>query len=49
MFIVFWLFLGFHEAVGDVLALSVSTTKHLRKIGLIDRDEEDNGEYSVVI
>ncbi|XP_055372268.1 angiotensin-converting enzyme [Condylostylus longicornis] len=26
---------GFHEAVGDVLALSVSTPKHLEKIGLL--------------
>ncbi|XP_037709242.1 angiotensin-converting enzyme [Drosophila subpulchrella] len=34
---------GFHEAVGDVLALSVSTPKHLEKIGLLKnyvRDEE---------
>ena len=26
---------GFHEAVGDVLALSVATPKHLEKIGLL--------------
>ncbi|KAK7873703.1 hypothetical protein R5R35_013235 [Gryllus longicercus] len=26
---------GFHEAVGDVMALSVSTPKHLRKVGLL--------------
>lgn len=26
---------GFHEAVGDVLALSVSTPKHLKRIGLL--------------
>ncbi|XP_054712126.1 angiotensin-converting enzyme-like [Uloborus diversus] len=36
---------GFHEAVGDVLALSVSTSDHLRKIGLLgdvpDDDEAD--------
>ncbi|XP_068150839.1 angiotensin-converting enzyme [Drosophila tropicalis] len=34
---------GFHEAVGDVLSLSVSTVKHLEKIGLLTnyvRDEE---------
>lgn len=33
---------GFHEAVGDVLALSVSSPKHLQKIGLLkdyDYDE----------
>lgn len=27
---------GFHEAVGDVLSLSVSTPKHLKKIGLLN-------------
>ena len=26
---------GFHEAIGDVMALSVSTPGHLAKIGLI--------------
>ncbi|XP_054280631.1 angiotensin-converting enzyme-like isoform X2 [Macrosteles quadrilineatus] len=29
---------GFHEAVGDTLALSVSTAEHLMKIGLLDPD-----------
>lgn len=28
--------LGFHEAVGDTLALSVITPKHLKEIGLLD-------------
>lgn len=32
---------GFHEAVGDVLALSVSTPKHLEKIGLLTNYEHD--------
>lgn len=32
---------GFHEAVGDVMALSVSTAKHLRKIGLLKQTVED--------
>lgn len=32
---------GFHEAVGDVIALSVNTPKHLVKIGLMDKLEED--------
>ncbi|XP_052864215.1 angiotensin-converting enzyme-like [Anopheles cruzii] len=32
---------GFHEAVGDVLSLSVSTPKHLRKIGLLKDYAED--------
>ena len=29
-------FTGFHEAVGDTLALSVQTPKHLKEIGLLD-------------
>ncbi|XP_036393879.1 angiotensin-converting enzyme [Megalops cyprinoides] len=33
---------GFHEAVGDVLSLSVSTPKHLREIGLLDKVTDDN-------
>ncbi|KAJ8030388.1 Angiotensin-converting enzyme [Holothuria leucospilota] len=32
---------GFHEAVGDVLALSVSTPKHLNSIGLLKEVVED--------
>ena len=34
---------GFHEAVGDVLALSVSTPKHLETIGLLDEAVDDPG------
>jgi hypothetical protein len=30
------MFLGFHEAIGDVMALSVATPKHLSKIGLLN-------------
>lgn len=36
---------GFHEAVGDLIALSVSTPTHLKKIGLLDNyadSKEDN-------
>lgn len=33
---------GFHEAVGDLLALSVSTPGHLRKIELLDDYQEDD-------
>lgn len=36
---------GFHEAVGDLIALSVSTPTHLQKIGLLENyedTEEDN-------
>ncbi|KAF5307920.1 hypothetical protein FQR65_LT06487 [Abscondita terminalis] len=31
---------GFHEAVGDTIALSVSSTTHLRKIGLISNEQQ---------
>ncbi|XP_078501201.1 angiotensin-converting enzyme isoform X1 [Lissotriton helveticus] len=30
---------GFHEAIGDVLALSVATPSHLQSIGLLDKVE----------
>ncbi|XP_026206934.1 angiotensin-converting enzyme [Anabas testudineus] len=33
---------GFHEAIGDVLALSVSTPKHLNSIGLLDKVESNH-------
>lgn len=39
-----FLFVGFHEAVGDVMALSVATPKHLHKIGLLESVEEDRGK-----
>lgn len=32
---------GFHEAVGDTIALSVATPKHLHRIGLIDEVKKD--------
>ncbi|XP_045585497.2 LOW QUALITY PROTEIN: angiotensin-converting enzyme [Procambarus clarkii] len=32
---------GFHEAVGDVLALSVATPKHLHEIGLLEEVHDD--------
>lgn len=34
---------GFHEAIGDTIALSVRTMKHLKAIDLIDNDEMTNG------
>ena len=34
---------GFHEAVGDVMALSVATPEHLQKIGLLDNIDNDTG------
>ncbi|XP_071782790.1 angiotensin-converting enzyme [Centroberyx gerrardi] len=33
---------GFHEAIGDVLALSVATPKHLNSIGLLDKVENNH-------
>lgn len=35
---------GFHEAIGDVLALSVSTPKHLHSINLLSSDSDSYGE-----
>lgn len=35
---------GFHEAIGDVLSLSVSTPKHLHSIKLLDSLVSDSGE-----
>lgn len=32
---------GFHEAVGDTLALSASTPEHLKKVGLLDKVEDN--------
>ena len=37
---------GFHEAVGDTIALSVATPGHLQTIGLLD-DYEENEETSL--
>jgi peptidyl-dipeptidase A len=39
---------GFHEAVGDTLALSVTTPKHLKEIGLLDESTPiDDYETSI--
>ncbi|XP_066138064.1 angiotensin-converting enzyme-like isoform X2 [Euwallacea fornicatus] len=32
---------GFHEAIGDLIALSVRSTKHLKKIGLLPDEPDD--------
>lgn len=37
---------GFHEAIGDVMALSVSTPKHLHSINLLDQVTENEGELA---
>ncbi len=31
---------GFHEAIGDTMALSVQTPKHLQSVGLLEEVEE---------
>lgn len=36
---------GFHEAVGDTIALSFTTPKHLNAIGLLEEDTEDNERH----
>ncbi|KAI4458414.1 angiotensin-converting enzyme [Holotrichia oblita] len=41
---------GFHEAVGDTIALSVATPQHFKTIGLIDdvdRDEEEERKENI--
>ena len=35
---------GFHEAVGDVMALSVNTPEHLHKIGLLNETTSTHGK-----
>lgn len=37
---------GFHEAIGDVMALSVSTPKHLHSIELLDQVTDNEGELA---
>ena len=43
-FLINSIFTGFHEAIGDLLALSVSTPKHLQKIGLLGNIEQGDLE-----
>ena len=38
---------GFHEAIGDTVALSVMTRKHLKKINLLDNDQMTYGNYFI--
>ncbi|XP_063230814.1 angiotensin-converting enzyme-like [Bacillus rossius redtenbacheri] len=38
---------GFHEAVGDVMSLSVSTPRHMRELGLLDADAVDDRAAAV--
>ena len=37
---------GFHEAIGDVMELSVNTPAHLHKIGLLPILDDDSGKCS---
>ena len=34
---------GFHEAIGDTIALSVNTKKHFKAINFIENDEMTEG------
>lgn len=38
---------GFHEAIGDLIALSVGTPKHLSKIGLLNSTEIEDKEDAI--
>lgn len=42
--------LGFHEAVGDTIALSVATPEHLQKIGLLkDYQESEEADLNALM
>ncbi len=43
----FLTFSGFHEAIGDVLALSVSTPSHMAKIGLTSNQDNISEESTI--
>lgn len=34
-------FSGFHEAIGDTIALSVASPKHLQSLGLVQKSVDD--------
>ena len=36
--------IGFHEAIGDTMALAVVTPKHLEKIGLLEKGQTEENE-----
>ena len=40
---------AFHEAIGDTVALSVGTTSHLAKIGLIENEEITQSENLLMV
>lgn len=39
---------GFHEAIGDLMALSVSTPSHLKMLGLLQDDSIDPTEFQLL-
>lgn len=40
------IFLGFHEALSDAVILSVTTPRHLHRIGLLNNITDDYGEIT---
>ena len=47
-YVVLWkMVAAFHEAVGDVISLSVTTPEHLHKIGLLESLINETGTFSL--
>jgi len=42
------MFVGFHEAVGDIISLSVDTPEHLQKIGLMRDFTDTEGRLKLI-
>lgn len=40
---------GFHEAIGELMSMSVSTKKHLHTVGLLKDIEDDPGAHFTAI
>lgn len=40
--------LGFHEAIGDIMELSVSTPEHLNEIGLLPNFTDTTGWLDIL-
>ncbi|XP_062983751.1 angiotensin-converting enzyme 2 [Elgaria multicarinata webbii] len=38
---------GFHEAVGEIMSLSAATPKHLKSLGLLDPDFQEDSETDI--
>lgn len=36
---------GFHEAIGDTIALSVETPKYLKSVGLLNSIKQSDGKF----